>query len=69
MKYRGEYKFRDYFNAGINRENGNCDESGVEVYDVKTDELLATIQGMTADDILDLPEKEFDKFIEDTIFW
>lgn len=64
---RGGYGFRYYFNAGINRETGACDEEGIEVYDEDISggyHLIATIPtSKTIQDVRDMTDAEFDNFL------
>ena len=62
---RGGYIFKDYFNAGLNKKTGVCDEEGVDVFDEDTNEYIDNIVGVSTDEIELMDESEFIKLLED----
>ena len=62
---RGGYKFRYFFNAGLNKQTGICDEEGVDVYDEDTNEYFGSISGVSTDEIEMMDENEFITLLED----
>ena len=70
---KGGYGYRYYFNAGLDKVTGNCDEEGIEVYALDSManwHLIATIPtSKTIQDIEDMTDGELDQFLtENGIF-
>lgn len=62
---RGGYSFKYFFNAGLNKKTGICDEEGVDVFDADTHEYLDSIGGVDVEDIEEMSESEFNKMLTD----
>ncbi len=62
---RGGYIFKDYFNAGLNKKTGVCDEEGVDVYDEDSNTFIDSIVGVSTDDVEMMDENEFIQLLED----
>ena len=62
---RGGYIFKDYFNAGLNKKTGVCDEEGVDVYDEDSNTFIDNIAGVSTDDVEMMDESEFIQLLED----
>ena len=62
---RGGYRFRYFFNAGLNKQTGICDEEGSDVFDEETNEFIGTISGVTPDSIEEMDEADFYNLLED----
>ena len=63
---RNGYGFRYYFNAGIDKVTGNCDEEGVDVYEKDSkDEFhyIASLPHKSIDDIADMTDDEFEEVL------
>ena len=62
---RGGYGLRYFFNAGLNRETGVCDEEGTEFYDDETGEYVGQVENLTPSEIEEMGESEFQQLLED----
>lgn len=63
---RGNYIFRYFFNAGLDKETLDCDLEGVSVFEIFEDEthFLADIPtGKTLSDIRDMTDTELEEFL------
>lgn len=62
---RGGYIFKDYFNAGLNKKTGVCDEEGVDVYDEDSNTYIGNIAGVSSDEVEEMAESKFAELLED----
>lgn len=62
---RGGYIFKDYFNAGLDKKTGICDEEGVDVFDEDTHKFIDSIRWVSTDEIELMDESDFVKLLED----
>lgn len=62
---RGGYIFKDYFNAGLDKKTGICDDEGVDIYDEDTNKYIDSISGVSTDEIELMDEQDFVKLLED----
>ena len=62
---RGGYGLRYYFNAGLDKRTGICDEEGTTFYDEETGQPIGEVSGITPDEIEDRTEDEFSQLLDD----
>jgi len=62
---RGGYGIRDYFNAGLDKRTGICDEEGVEFYDEESGQYIGNVVGVSSYEIEDMDELEFARLLDD----
>ena len=62
---RGGYGLRYFFNAGLDKRTGVCDEEGTDFYDEDTNEWLGSVSGVTPDEIEEMDESEFQTLLEE----
>lgn len=63
---RDRYGFRYYFNAGIDKVTGNCDEEGLDVFDKDTEgnfHYIASLPYKSVDDIAYMTDDEFEEVL------
>lgn len=62
---RGGYGIRDYFNAGLDKRTGICDEEGVEFYDEDSGQYIGNVVGVSSYEIEEMDELEFARLLDD----
>ena len=62
---RGGYRFKDTFDAGLNRDTGNVDVYGVDVYDETGKKFQGHIDWVDSDILAEMTDEEFNDFIEE----
>lgn len=62
---RGGYGLRYFFNAGLDKRTGICDEEGTEFYDEDTGEYIGQASGVSPDEIEEMTEEEFQDLLAD----
>lgn len=62
---RGGYGLRYFFNAGLDKRTGICDEEGTEFYDEDTEEYIGQVSGVSPEEIEEMTEEEFQNLLED----
>lgn len=62
---RGGYGLRYFFNAGLDKRTGVCDEEGTDFFDEDTNEWLGSVSGVTPDEIEEMGENEFQTLLEE----
>ena len=62
---RGGYRFKDTFDAGLNRDTGNVDMYGVDVYEETGNKFLGHIDWADSDGLAEMTDEEFNNFIEE----
>ena len=62
---RNGYGLRYFFNAGLDKRTGICDEEGTEFYDEDTNEYIGQVNGVTPTEIEEMDETAFQQLLED----
>ena len=62
---RGGYGLRYFFNAGLNKQTGICDEEGTEFYDEENGEYIGQVNNITPSELVEMGEGEFQQVLED----
>lgn len=62
---RGGYGIRDYFNAGLDKRTGICDEEGVEFYDEESGQYIGNVVGVSSYEVEEMDELEFARLLDD----
>lgn len=65
-EYRGGYRMRYFFNAGLDKRTGVCDAEGTDFYDADDeDHYIGSAYGVTPTELVEMDEEEFQQVLED----